>query len=340
MVGRIVRWFSRPRAPVVAAITGLVGRPDADPCHGARRREFVVGLAQDGGRYDDSGTLIRSQVDLLFVLRNVVMPRSSSERASRSTLGRLGVGAATGRTRANRSRGRAAAAGGACAAAQPSGRPGQRHGRRRAAADRRVVPRPRLRRRVGRRSARGSGADRRVLAQRERAEPVGVAVFGGTEPRRSIGSTPDPWQTWEWRTHLGQPAAAPSGEPGTLDQLRIAYNVAMAAGDARRRSGGASGSRVGSTTRPGWPSRGVRLLGVRVTGGVQPLVENWFQCSAQMGDAIVQRALDRGGARALQPDRPGPHGSRDGIRADASDQALAARLSLRHARRARPSHRE
>lgn len=51
----------------------------------------------------------------------------------------------------------------------------------------------------------------------------------GTEPHREI--TPDPWLTWELRTHFGQPATPPSAQPATLDQKRIAHNIAVAASD-------------------------------------------------------------------------------------------------------------
>ena len=45
---------------------------------------------------------------------------------------------------------------------------------------------------------------------------------------RSIGRQPDPWLTWEWRTHLGQDATPPAGTPVTIDEMRIAHNVAVA----------------------------------------------------------------------------------------------------------------
>ncbi len=54
--------------------------------------------------------------------------------------------------------------------------------------------------------------------------------LSGTEPHREV--VPDPWLTWELRTHLGQPADPPAGAPVTLEQKRIAHNVAVAAGDA------------------------------------------------------------------------------------------------------------
>ncbi len=74
VVGRIARWFSRPRAPVVAAITGLlIGlMPVAAMAHDGVKSLWV--WRRTGGRYDDSGSLISSNVDLLFVVRQIVMP--------------------------------------------------------------------------------------------------------------------------------------------------------------------------------------------------------------------------------------------------------------------------
>src|SRR5208282_1354490 len=102
-------------------------------------------------------------------------------------------------------------------------------------------------------------------------------VYGGTEPTRSIGSKPDPWLTWEWRTHLGQDAMAPTGEPRTPNELRIAHNVAIARGDEadaarwRARIEALLDRSVRSSFNPG-----VDLLGVRKPGGVEPKVESWF----------------------------------------------------------------
>jgi hypothetical protein len=48
---------------------------------------------------------------------------------------------------------------------------------------------------------------------------------GATEPGRRVVA--DPWVTWEWRTLLDQPAVAPTTPPATLDQIRIAHNIAV-----------------------------------------------------------------------------------------------------------------
>jgi 4-amino-4-deoxy-L-arabinose transferase-like glycosyltransferase len=54
----------------------------------------------------------------------------------------------------------------------------------------------------------------------------------GTEPHRDI--VPDPWLTWELRTHFGQPADPPTTPPLTLEHKRIAHNIALASGDTAR----------------------------------------------------------------------------------------------------------
>ena len=56
--------------------------------------------------------------------------------------------------------------------------------------------------------------------------------LSGTEPHREV--VPDPYLTWELRTHFGQPAEIPAQPPATLDQRRIAHNIALASGDAAK----------------------------------------------------------------------------------------------------------
>jgi hypothetical protein len=57
-------------------------------------------------------------------------------------------------------------------------------------------------------------------------------LVSGTEPHRDI--VPDPFLTWELRTHLGQPAEAPTEAPVTFDQKRIAHNIALSLGDTTK----------------------------------------------------------------------------------------------------------
>jgi hypothetical protein len=85
---------------------------------------------------------------------------------------------------------------------------------------------------------------------------------GDVEPLRSV--RPDPWVTWEWRTAFGQPATAPGGTPATDDQLRIAHNVALAAGD----TGHAAKLRAALSTRMNMPLRATYGNGTELIGGV------------------------------------------------------------------------
>ena len=131
-------------------------------------------------------------------------------------------------------------------------------------------------------------------------------VYGGTEPTRSIGPTPDPWLTWEWRTHLGQPAQPPSGEPRSIDEMRIAHNAAIARGDdadAARWRGRIEGMLDRSVRASFVP--GVELLGIRTPGGVEPRVECWFEVTAPLADEsfdVRSQVVARGTFSSIPPD--------------------------------------
>lgn len=85
---------------------------------------------------------------------------------------------------------------------------------------------------------------------------------GDVEPVRAV--RPDPWVTWEWRTAFGQTAPAPAGPPSTDDQLRIAHNIALAAGD----TAGAAGLRAALAARFNLPLRARYGNGTELIGGV------------------------------------------------------------------------
>ncbi|HEY1697578.1 MAG TPA: glycosyltransferase family 39 protein [Polyangiaceae bacterium] len=97
------------------------------------------------------------------------------------------------------------------------------------------------------------------------------------EVHRDVGTTPDPWTTWEWRSALGQDAPYPSGEPSSLDEVRIAHNAAISRGDfalaARWRTKLETYLDRSVTAKY---DTGVTLIGIRVLGGVEPRVEAWF----------------------------------------------------------------
>ncbi|WP_437973978.1 glycosyltransferase family 39 protein [Sorangium sp. So ce295] len=86
----------------------------------------------------------------------------------------------------------------------------------------------------GARTLSASGASGiEAFSFRER-EPGLLAWYlvSGTEPEREI--VPDPFLTWELRAHFGQPAEPPAAPPETLEQKRIAHNMALGAGDGAR----------------------------------------------------------------------------------------------------------
>jgi hypothetical protein len=157
-----------------------------------------------------------------------------------------------------------------------------------------------------------------VVDQREPAAPLDAyslnereptalewLIFGGTEPTRSIGGLPDPWLTWEWRTHLGQRADLPAGEPITIDQMRIAHNMAVDRGDTAAAQGWRARIEAQLDRSVGAPfDQALRLVGVRVTQGVQPRVESWFECGAPIPSEAffqVRSTVERRASWSLIP---------------------------------------
>jgi hypothetical protein len=102
-------------------------------------------------------------------------------------------------------------------------------------------------------------------------------LVSGTDPIRTVRA--NPWATWEVREAFGQaPNPLPTDRPGTLDELRIAHNVAVANSDLAR----ASECRtrlveqldVGPATKM---TDGTLLVGARYVPGVSPTLEVYFQ---------------------------------------------------------------
>ena len=120
----------------------------------------------------------------------------------------------------------------------------------------------------------------------EEREPgwIGWMFTYNTEPVRTISEQPDPFETWEWRYHLGQPAERPTQKPHTLEQIRIAYNAAVASHDA------AAAAELLETLRDGIDrtgeahfDEGNELMGVRLVHGVRPRIEVYFQAGGPTG---------------------------------------------------------
>jgi hypothetical protein len=294
-LGIAVAWTAkrvRPSGMSRVELAGIAGLaigllPVVAMAHDAVRSLGV--WRRTGGRYDEHGSLMRSHIDLLYVMQEVVLPRTRRgtsidahksvqwgwEFQWKSQAVGNGVEAPTV--------GATDVAGHPFWIARASGLTGDEQRKIAATAHVRIY------------------GDAWVVDQREPAASVDAyslnerepnafewLFYGGTEPMRSIDATPDPWLTWEWRTHLGQPAIVPTGTPGTLDEIRIAHNVAIASGDqaAARRWLQALEQPLDRGPATSFTS-GLHLLGVRVTGGVQPRVESWFEVAgdAPLGDA-------------------------------------------------------
>jgi hypothetical protein len=276
--GWLARRAGSPRAGTIAAVTTLVVglAPSLAMAHDGVTSLWV--WRRTSGRYDDRGTLIRSGVDLLTVVKDVAVPRSV--RGSRmdahpsadwywdAEWAYEGLGTPA----------RAPTIGAPPATTHPfwisraSGLSSDEQRHIAQTAHVRVYGDTWL---VDQREPAGL-LDAFSMNERE-PNPLEWLYYGGTERIRRIGAQPDPWLTWEWRVHLGQDALTPTANPVTLDEQRIAHNVAVAAHD----EAGAQKwlaqiesklDRSKATEFEG----GLRLLGVRLVGGVEPRVESWF----------------------------------------------------------------
>ncbi len=119
--------------------------------------------------------------------------------------------------------------------------------------------------------------------------PADGYVFESNEPRlfeRYLSDDTDPirtlradrWYTWELREQFGQtPNPPPEREPVTLDELRIAHNVAVAEGDSGRAEQYLAEvvARLDSQAATTFTD-GSRLLGERYTPGIAPMLGVFF----------------------------------------------------------------
>ncbi len=235
-----------------------------------------------GGRYDDNGTLIRSHLDMLEVIEQVVLPRTA-----RGTPIDVSPSAAWGWEHQWKYQGVSRdvalpAAGDRSASSHPfwvargSGLLADAQRKVAGMAHVRVYGDTWL---VDQREGQGP-VDAYAVAERE-PNLLQWLFVDAVEPHRTVGSQPDPWLTWELRTHLDQPAFEPTAMPTTLDELRIAHNLAVSRGDAAgaeawREKVEAQLDRTVHARFDAW----VNLIGVRVIGGVQPRLETWFEVTA------------------------------------------------------------
>ncbi len=128
----------------------------------------------------------------------------------------------------------------------------------------------------------------------------------GVEPVVNIA--PDPFATWEARTHYGQPANVPSQAPRSIEEVRIAHNAAVSSDD-RARASQLRGQieQLLDRTHATQFTQGVRLLGTRVTSGVHPKLQVWFEADGPTeGSAsfAVHSKVERANRFSLIPADP------------------------------------
>ncbi|MGO9833354.1 MAG: ArnT family glycosyltransferase [Polyangiaceae bacterium] len=138
--------------------------------------------------------------------------------------------------------------------------------------------------------------------------PIQWVLYGDADPIRSTTATPDPFLTWEWRTHLGVRSKAPTIAPRTLDELRIAHNAAVEEGNAAAAE--LYQARIEGQIDRNVTARyndGTRIVGVRVGGGSRGKLEVWFLAGDQpRGDAVftLHSTVDRAEPLSLVPASP------------------------------------
>ncbi|MFT3776557.1 MAG: glycosyltransferase family 39 protein [Minicystis sp.] len=99
--------------------------------------------------------------------------------------------------------------------------------------------------------------------------------ISGTEPHREV--VRDPWLTWELRTHFGQPAEPPATPPVTLDQKRIAHNLAVETGDLARAASLRAEIQRALTPLDASFDDGTKLVGTTFHEGARSLLTVWIE---------------------------------------------------------------
>jgi hypothetical protein len=128
-------------------------------------------------------------------------------------------------------------------------------------------------------------ADAYAIDEREPTALEWYAQYA-VDPVRTI--RPDPWETWEVRNDFSQsPNPLPPGEPASMEELRIAHNAAVAAGDLeraqkyRQRLVAQLDAQVATKY-----TDGTELLGARYTRGVEPKLALYFLAAGPSSDEL------------------------------------------------------
>ncbi len=284
-----VRWtwtrIDAPRAAAGARIAAFVTLGVPTLLIGPDAVRSLKIWRETGGRYDDKGTLIRSHVDMLAVVAQVIKPNIHNEE-------HIGVHSSANWgwehqwvLAAQADNADAPSGSHPFWVARASGLGGDRIKALASSQHIRIY------------------GDTIVVATGDREQPVDAYSLHETEPNilqrmftndnepvRTITNEPDAFRTWEWRVHLEQPAAQPTAQPADIDELRIAHNVAVTNGDADlaerlRERLVAQLDRQAETHFDG----GAELIGVLVTSGVQRRLRVFIEATGPTkGDAYFQ----------------------------------------------------
>jgi hypothetical protein len=293
-IASVAGWIARRLAPwgaeTLVGATGLVVglAPVLVMAHDGVLSLWV--WRRTGGRYDDRGTLIRSQVDLLEVVHQVLVPQAPRRTRIDANVSADWYWDADWAYQGQSTRVPLPTMGAPPSSMHPfwisrgGGLSSDEQKRIARTAHVRIYGEVWV---VDQRE--GPGLLEAYSMNEREPNPFEWLVFGGTDRMRKLGSQPDPWLTWEWRTHLGQDALRPTQQPVTLDEMRIAHNVAIASGDevAARQWREKIEAQLDRSVHARFEA--VTLVGVRLVGGVEPRIESWFQVNAPpTGDATFR----------------------------------------------------
>jgi 4-amino-4-deoxy-L-arabinose transferase-like glycosyltransferase len=121
--------------------------------------------------------------------------------------------------------------------------------------------------------------------------PFEWLFISGTDLVRTISRDEDEYATWEWRDALGLPNTAPTAAPVTVDDLRIAHNVAVSAKDTARAAELSARlvDKVGTPRNLSFTG-GVRLQGIDIHMGPAIVVTMFWETDASFkhADATFQ----------------------------------------------------
>ncbi len=306
--GWIVGRFAEARAAAVTAGVGLaLGlMPVIAMAHDGVASLWV--WRRTGGRYSDNGTLIYSHIDTLQVIQEVVVPKSlRGTTIDIASLRPVVLAALLERPGQRDDRGGSGCRGRRGSDAPVLARPFEPALDRRGGEDCGLVARPRVRADVGRRPAGAPGSDRGLLDERARAESVRVARL------RRYGAHAQARQHARPLAHVGAAHASRHGRAAAVGRAAHAGRDSHRAQRRDRAGDGPAAARWRQRIDEKLDrsvtvqyDRGVNLIGVRLTDGVEPRIETWFECTGPMGDGSfnVRSTMEKQARFSLIPPDP------------------------------------